>query len=758
MKCYIFIASFIVISAIGRLTYAVEQHLSIAEASGESNNSTFVTEQSCAKCHVIHYKEWETSHHALAMQDANDQTVLADFNNTQFISQGITSRFFQQNGKYMVNTDGPDGKLADFTVRYVFGYEPLQQYLLEFTNGRFQALSVAWDTHNFRWFHLLPNEKITYKDELHWSKPSHNWNSNCAECHSTNLKKNYDAEADSYKTSFQQISVGCQGCHGPASKHLEWASKNSSSKDSSTVNAEMKGFQIDYKGTNFQVQLESCARCHSRRSMINPEYTYGQRLMDTHLPELLVDPLYFDDGQIKDEVYVYGSFSQSKMAAKGVRCSDCHNPHSAKLKTKGNALCTGCHNSTESTIPKNINASGLQKKNYDNRSHHFHEPGSAGSYCVNCHAPTRTYMGVDPRADHSFRIPRPDLSEKIGTPNACSNCHQDKSVQWATQAIAKNHPNLRKKAHYAEAFNAGRTGKKDAVRLLANVVEDKSQAPIVRATALQLLKPYPGEISGNLVIDSLSDPDPLVRRTAVSGFESASPEQRVHFLKKLLTDPVLAVRIEATRLLASVPPLLLDKNTQNVFNTTLEQLKASYQINLDRAEGHINFANLYLKLGQLAQAEKSYLLAVDFDPIPVVAIINLADLYRMTQRESEAEILLQQGLNNYPFNPALTQSLVFSLIRQQRKAEALQLLEQAYNKTNNVELAYLFAIALNNDNQRMEAIKVLENVLPTASGNRNIFITLAVLYRDVGNNFKATKYLKKLAEINPADPAVTQRR
>ncbi|MCC6208602.1 MAG: hypothetical protein IT488_10690, partial [Gammaproteobacteria bacterium] len=361
----------------------------------------FVSEASCTACHSRQYDEWRNSDHALSMQDATEGKVLGNFNDVSYRLRDVTTRFFRRDGTYMVNTEGADGKSHDFPVKYTFGYTPLQQYLVEFTGGRLQALPVAWDAVNQRWFHLYPDEKIDHKDELHWTQPAHNWNFMCAECHSTGVKKNYDHANDRYETSYFQVNIGCQGCHGPASIHLAWARDHSDSSNDTPADIAEMGFQANLNANDSQVQIEACARCHSRRSVIAPDYRYGKRLMDTHLPSLLEDSLYYTDGQIKDEVYVYGSFLQSKMAAKGLRCSDCHNPHTATLKADGNALCTGCHNDTVPRARVGIDTSGLKKKVYDGREHHFHTPGTPGSRCINCHAPKTTYMVIDPRADHS---------------------------------------------------------------------------------------------------------------------------------------------------------------------------------------------------------------------------------------------------------------------------------------------------------------------------------------------------------------------
>jgi len=188
----------------------------------------YVGSNACVSCHGKEASEWQTSQHHDAMADANEQSVLGNFNNAKFTYAGLTSTFFKRDGKFFVNTDGRDGKLTDSEIKYTFGVYPLQQYLVVFPDGRLQAISIAWDSRPKKdggqsWFHLYPNERITYDDELHWTRPSQNWNFMCADCHSTEVRKNYDPATDKFQTRWAEISVGCEACHGPASRHLEWA-------------------------------------------------------------------------------------------------------------------------------------------------------------------------------------------------------------------------------------------------------------------------------------------------------------------------------------------------------------------------------------------------------------------------------------------------------------------------------------------------------------------------------------------------------
>src|SRR5215472_2312500 len=416
----------------------------------------FVGSDTCAGCHRAEADLWRGSQHRHAMDHATDRSVRGDFNDASFDCFGVHSRFFKKDGKFLVETDGPDGKLATFAIKYTFGVDPLQQYLVEFPDGRVQALSIAWDTRakeqgGQRWFHLYPNEAIGHDDVLHWTRLNQNWNFMCAECHSTGVRKNYDAANDRFATSFAEISVGCEACHGQGSRHVAWARSRQSwfGKTEDPAKGLLVRFdeRLDSKTGNAQRnftpalvrrEVETCGRCHARRGEFSEDWVPGRWLSDTHVVSPLARGLYHADGQMLDEVYNYGSFKQSKMFAAGVTCGDCHEPHAAKLRAPGDGICMQCH----------------AAEKYAAAAHHRHESASPPLACASCHMPGRTYMVVDRRHDHSFRVPRPDLSARIGTPNVCNDCHADKSAQWAASAIETWHGANRKGwQKYAEAFH-----------------------------------------------------------------------------------------------------------------------------------------------------------------------------------------------------------------------------------------------------------------------------------------------------------------
>jgi len=636
--------------------------------------ATFVGSKKCMDCHRAEYDKWKNSLHDRAMDVASDATVLGDFSNTVVEFHGVTTRFYRKDDKFFVHTQGPDGKLGEFEITHTFGWYPLQQYLVPFSGGRLQCLPIAWDVKEKKWYHLYPDNPIDPKDWLYWTNAGQNWNGMCAECHSTNLKKNYNIQSGTYQTTWSEINVSCEACHGPGSRHVEWAEL----PDMARPQILSYELVVKAKGMDSRAQVELCAPCHSRRAILG-DYTHAEPdLMDSMLPSLLTPELYFADGQILEEVYVYGSFTQSKMYRRNVRCSDCHDVHSIKMVKEGNALCLQCHRGSI----------------YDTQAHHFHksrgEKGEpiksadgtvlfdvgTGAECVQCHMPERPYMVIDYRADHSFRIPRPDLSIKLATPNACNRCHVDKTNQWSDQYITKWYGPGRK-AHYGTILAKGREGSADVYEDLLTLASDPLYPVIVRSTALSLLVAYPGEETTRAYEQALMDNEALIRRTAVDSLNVSDLKIQIALLTSMLYDPVKAVRIEAARRMAEVSDPPLDYNQERVFQASLEEYQESMKYSADFAFGRYNLANLYAALKQTQKAIENYRAALKIDNLFYPAKVNLAMLYNQMGENNEAERQLREVTTTHPEIYEVHYSLGLLLAEEKKYAEAANYLKKA---------------------------------------------------------------------------------
>lgn len=685
----------------------------LLSAAAFADTSEFVGSAQCAACHVAESQAWQGSHHDLAMAVPTEHTVLGDFDDARVEAHGVTSRFYRRDDGYFVSTDGPDGEIAEFRIRYTFGWEPLQQYLVEFPNGRLQALGLAWDSRPVaeggqRWFHLYPDEAMSHRHPLHWTGREQNWNYQCAECHSTGLRKQYDAASDGYRTTYAEIDVACEACHGPGADHLAWAQAPESERasdpqrglavafgdDAATWEIDAaSGLPYRSQARRGNAETETCARCHSRRGQLWEDYRHGEVLAQTHRLALLDDHLYFPDGQIRDEVFVHGSFIQSRMYRAGVTCTDCHDAHSLDLRAEGNAVCASCH----------------LAERYDGPQHHHHADGSAGAACTACHMPERVYMVNDWRADHGFRVPRPDLSLALGTPNACNGCHAEQTPQWAAERVATWYPQSRHRGpHFGQALHAAASGAPDAAERLLAVAGDTAQPAIARATAIDRLRERPAPSHLLTVRRLLADGDPLVRSASVRFLEATDVPTRVDLAWDLLEDPVRLVRLEAARVLAPLLRQQLPERFREVLTAAVDEYTASLAVTAERPEAQLSRGLLAVAVGDPAGAEQAYRKALAFDPVFVPAYVNLADLYRALGRERDGEATLLAGIEAVPSDASLPHALGLLLVREKRLAEALPRLAKAADLApGQPRYAYVYGLALEGAGEIAEAKAVL---------------------------------------------------
>jgi Flp pilus assembly protein TadD len=739
-------------------------HVPVARAA-DSHLPAFVGSETCAGCHQSEANLWRSSQHERAMAHATDKSVLGDFNDASFDNYGVRSRFFRKDGKFLVETDGPDGKLAIFEVKYTFGVDPLQQYLIEFPDGRVQALSIAWDSRpkdrgGQRWIHLYPNEQIKHDDILHWTKLNQNWNFMCAECHSTGIRKNYDAVNDRYATTWAEISVGCEACHGQGSNHVGWARAQQSWWPFGKTKDPTKGLIVQFDeraGVTWtqndrtgmpqrngmplgpRKEVETCGLCHARRDPFSDNWIPGQPLSNTHLPTPIIRTSSYPDGQMRDieEIYNYLPFRQSRMFAAGVTCSDCHDPHSAALRAPGDGVCGQCHMASK----------------YESVSHRHHESVSGSIPCASCHMPERKYMIVDRRHDHSFRIPRPDQSAKLGTPNACNDCHTDKPAQWAASAVETWYGPQRKGFQtYAEAFHSAWTRQPDAEKLLGQVASDRNVPAVARASALTALSAYLSPANVNLAQKGLVDSDPMVRGGALSMLEGVPANQLWPLVSPLLSDPIAGVRIRAVSLLAGVPTASQPGTDRESFDRAAAEFLAAQRLNADRPEARTTLANFLAQRGKSVEAETEYKAALKLSPQFTPAAINLADLYRALDRGPDGLKVLREAITAVPQDAGLHYAFGLALIRQKQNDEALAELRRAAELApDQSQYAYVYAVGQHSAGHVEDAITTLKENLNKHPADRQTLQALITFNRDAGNIASALDYAQRLAQSAPED-------
>jgi len=611
---------------------------------------TYVGSGACTGCHADQSAAWRGSMHALAWQQPTPESVLGDFNDAVFEHRGVTTRFTRRDGAFVIETQGADGAVKAFPMAGVAGVAPLQQYLLETEPGRLQAFDVAWDVVGKRWYHLYPDADLPPEDGLHWTGPYKNWNARCAECHATGFAKNYAPKSHRYASAETEIGVGCEACHGPGEAHLEWTKAPTAFDPARRRGLTREGLTIGFTEASAETEIQQCAGCHSRRDAIGDTSPVpGTPYHDSYRLALLRDGLYYADGSIRDEVYVYGSFLQSRMYAQGVRCSDCHDPHRAAVKPDPDPVCLQCHSPAGNPrFPR------LARAEYADPSHHFHKPSSDGAKCVSCHMVERTYMGIDGRRDHSFRIPRPDLAAETGAPDPCTGCHTGRDAGWAAAAIAQRFPqSTHRGPHFSQTFAAARRDPAKAAEDLLRIAEGDGYPAIVRASALDLLRGATDAAAAVRAAHLIGDPDPLVREAAIGTVRALPPSDRADFIGPALDDPTRSVRIAAAREILAVPREFLPAGLDDRIRAAMSEWRASLLVKADFPETQLAIAGVALVLKNMDAAEQAFREAVALDPQLVQAWAMIARILAASGDMDGARAALEDGLRSNPSDRTL---------------------------------------------------------------------------------------------------------
>ncbi len=581
---------------------------------------------------------------------------------------------------------------------------------------------------------MNPGPEAPPGDWLHWTRPGQSWNAMCADCHSTDVRKRYDPESDTYRTTWSEIMVGCEACHGPASRHLAWADQPATRRPA----LENAGLPTRTAKLAAPELGALCAPCHSRRAQFEDQGTPGGELLDRYLPVLLSPGVFHPDGQILDEDFEWQSFTQSKMYANGIRCTDCHDAHSGKRIREGNALCTRCH----------------RADTYDDRSHHFHAAEwqgkpSAGVLCVSCHMPGQNYMRVHFRRDHSIRVPRPDLTAALGVPNACSTagCHADRPLRWV-QAKYDEWYGKKRKPHFGTVLAAGRRQDPAAEQALIRLAQDALLPVVARATAVDLLAGYRGSAAQGAFQEALTDPEPLVRVTAAQRV-AGEPAALARLLGPLLQDPIRAVRAQAAARLAGPPSLQLPEPERRAQAAALEEYVQAQRYTSDLPSGPYNLGNLDVALGRPAEAERQYRRAIAIDDQLFAAKANLAMLLAGQGRLEEGETLLRQARAARPRDASLAFNLGLLLAERGKREEAEQALRAALEADPRLAAAAYNLAVMVGESRPREAVALARQAAEAEPGVARYAWTLGYFQSRSGDLRGAAETLEPLLRAHP---------
>jgi predicted CXXCH cytochrome family protein len=614
--------------------------------------------KACASCHAAQFQSWSGSQHAHALRRATTEKDQAAFAPEQILEhQSFTSRMHFDKGILRLDTRHRDGRSWSSEGKLVIGVAPLVQFLAPYPGGRLQAVGMALDTGRREWFDVFEGQDRQPEEWGHWLNRGMCANSQCLECHTTGFVKGYDGDKDCFDTRAAELGISCARCHSGLEAHL----KNPAEKPLS-----MKG--------DFARSTQTCASCHSRREVFDGDPRPGQDFFDAHRPVLADAPgVYHVDGQILDEDFEYGSFLMSRMHHAGVQCLHCHDPHSGKtrLPIKDNSLCLQCHGQSPQMGAQPI----------DPLSHSGHAAGSEGNLCVNCHMPETKYMVRDPRRDHGFTCPDPQMSKDLGVPNACNRCHSDKSVDWALAEVKKRpgfeSPKRRHDRQRAAAVAAGRDYHPQMVPGLLEALKNE-KIPAWRAALLSLLSPAAATEAVQVEMrEALGHPHPLVRSAGIRGLVAA-PGGRA-LIRPLLKDPVKMVRIDAAW--ALLPELAADSPERQEIETQLLWVR-------DQPPGALRQGEYLRSQGKLGEAELWMKRAASWDN-SAGGFETLAHFYHALGRPGDSAAAFREAIKREDGNAALHYSLALLLNESgDRKGALASFLESAKRDPDNARLLY----------------------------------------------------------------------
>jgi len=671
-------------------------------------HAQYAGSQTCKECHAEAHAAWQNSHHGMAERNYDAAMDGEAFEPKRTLKHGKqeSETFLDADGLAKVLTLGKEGERRAYPVVRIIGHDPLRQFLIPAPGGRLQTCDVSWDPNKKELFDVYGEDERLPGDWGSWTGQGMNWNAMCASCHNTRLRKNYVPRTNSYSTSMAEMSVGCESCHGPMKDHVEWQKSPPKGYDPKKKNIKDPSL---VKQTKDQM-LETCAACHARRGEITGDMVPGESFFD-HYSLTVTDEtdIYHVDGQVRDENYVFSSFLSSRMHHAGVRCGDCHEPHSNKLILADNTLCMRCHTAPTAEYPKVpvINPT----------AHSFHQEGSAGNDCKSCHMPQTTYMDRDPRRDHGFTIPDPLLTKQYGTPNACNRCHTDKDADWALEWTDKwygakmNRPTRKRAILIAKA----RRGEPEA---RAGLIEMLKTEPIAtwQATACHLLERWVMDPeAAQALVGALNHESPLVREAALRSLIHQTRENNPQIRKAiepLLEDPIRSVRVAAAWALVDT----LDLNSK-----AGRELVHMLDHNADQPLGRMQLSQFAFLRGNTEAAIRQITKAIEWDPNSPPFHHDLAILRSMTGDIQGSIKALEEAVR---LNP--------------QEAEYHYKLGLAWSEAGNLR----------------KCVSSLESSLKIDGSNSRAWYNLGLAYHSLQEPEKAIQSLLQAEATNPEDATI----
>jgi len=671
----------------------------------------------CKPCHLTQFEDWKSSQHAHANRLVSPLLDGPAFNPTRSFKEGLlATEVSETRNRLIVRQTGPEEGVSFHRAVAVIGVEPLVQYLTPFPRGRLQVVNPAYDPKKRDWFDIYKGEPRQAHEWGFWKNQGMNWNSQCAYCHTTGFEKNYDSATDSYASTWKAMGLSCAQCHGPLDGHAA-------------------NPKAPVRLTPRQT-MASCASCHSRREELTGKFHPGESF-DDHFRLTLPDlgNVYHADGQVWDEDFEYASFLLSKMGHAGITCLDCHNPHSGKLKlpVENNALCLSCH-----SPPGQRGAVPIP----DAVAHSHHKPGSAGNRCVDCHMPQTTYMARDPRRDHGFTIPDPQLTKELGLPNSCNRCHADQSTDWALHWTQEWYGNKMERPSRGRARLIGRarTGDPTVTRPLIALYKTEPNAAW-RASLVSMLDGRERDPAvQDFLAEAASDPSPLVRSAAVRNLERTKPE----ILRKATSDPSRNVRLGASwQLLMNrqpIPPARRSEIEDYVSNSS------------DQAAGAFYHARLAAMENRLPEMERWVGIAAARDPSSGM-FQQAGQLLYQADQLPKAKTYFDKALAADPNNADTLYPLALLEAELGNAKRSLELLRKTVSLSPDFGRAwYNLGLAEASYGDLNASAAALEKAVALSPENPDPAYALATIYLRMKNPAKALESAKRALSLSPGHP------
>jgi predicted CXXCH cytochrome family protein len=711
---------------------------------------------SCRDCHAEQFTAWQGSHHGLAERAVDPSLDRAAFEPERSVDDGAASTTVRwSDGHAEVATVGLSGKSETHAVARAIGHDPLRQFLVPFPDGRFQTLAASFDPRKGEWFDVFGDEARRPGEWGHWTGRGMNWNFMCAACHNTRLRKNYDAANDRYRTTMAEVSVGCEACHGPLRAHAEWQRESGGSIGKDPTLARLRPEQ----------QFDSCGSCHARRGDLTGDFVPGDDFFDAFRLTIVDESEVFHaDGQVRDEDYEFAPFLGSRMHFRGVRCSECHDPHSAKTRLPGNWLCMKCHDGSNQDAKKiepvahshhsvfGYDAAGTRVSD-DLMAYRKGPVAESGGECVNCHMPQTTYMQRHARHDHGFTIPDPLLTKQAAIPNACNRCHADRNADWALAkcdewyGAAMDRPS-RKRTQTIVAARAGEPAALPALLALAA----EQELPYWRGVAAGLLARWEREPAvAPALLRGLDDASALVRAECVRSLEGLAADGAadvVAALQRRLDDPSRGVRVAAAwALRASV----------DLASRAGEELARSLALQADQPVGQMQLGALALARGDAATALRHYQQAIEWDPGSAPFRHDCAVVLSGLGRAQEAVAQLEAACRLEPDNAEFLFKLGLAWNELGETAKSLRSLQAALAlDPGHARGWYNFGLALQSTGESEEALRALSRAEALDARDPAVPYARATILAQLGRYDEARAAAESALQIDPRFTAASE--